>query len=360
MSESMQAFHITQYGLPNTWILGSLPKPTVTKPDQVQIRVHAASINPIDIMGAKGAMKMLRTEPFPYKIGYDVSGVITAAGDGVKNFKVGDEVITRLPQEDKGAFSEYVVTTEFYLARKPANLSHEEAACIPLVGLTSYQAFGKAPGGREGIKGKTVFVPAALGGAGSHGIQIAKILGAKEVITSVSTSKLARAQKLFEGKADKIIDYRVSAPAEVIPKGSVDFVYDTTGGTLDYIPMVKPETGTIISIATTPSGDVMKGSLPSTPFYMVWLLNFLTRKYYNAAKKADVNYEFLFLAPNGEDLSVLSKWAEEGKLVPLVGEIVDFKGEGALEKLRDAAGRQASGAGAKDGGKIVFKIVGDA
>ncbi|KAF3914129.1 Zeta-crystallin [Arthrobotrys entomopaga] len=161
--ETMRSFYLTAFGHPSTYTLGILPKPTVTAADQVLIKVHAASLNPIDLRFAEGTLKMMMDTPtWPSKLGYDTSGVIANLGADAKEkgWNVGDEVFVRLPFEDRGSLSEYAVTSVPFIARKPKNVSHVEAASLPLVATTVLQALGRMEGGTKGLEGKRVLVTA--------------------------------------------------------------------------------------------------------------------------------------------------------------------------------------------------------
>ncbi|KAF3926101.1 Zeta-crystallin [Dactylellina cionopaga] len=353
----MRSFYLpTGYGQPSTYKLGELPTPTVSKPDHVLIKVHAASLNPIDMRYAEGTMKLLLpTQEFPSKLGYDASGVIDSLGDDAKSqgWNAGDEVFVRLPHEDRGSLSEYALTTAYYIAKKPQGLSHAEAASLPLVSTTAFQAIDRIEGGREGLKDKTVLVTAGMGGAGSIGVQMVKAFGAKEVITTVSGAKLERAKGLFDGIVDRFIDYKAEDPATAIPPRSLDFVLDTAGGSVaPLFPLLK-ENHRFVSIAAMPSGTDLKDSMPATPWYVVMAMNLNARfKTSGPAKTAGVVYEYHRLSPNGRDLGLVGKMVDEGHVKPVLGDVFSFDEEGCRK-----AAELVMGNGSKAGGKVVIKIV---
>ncbi|KAF3915513.1 Zeta-crystallin [Orbilia brochopaga] len=353
----MRSFFLpTGYGRPSTYKLGEQPKPTVSNPDEVLIKVHAASLNPIDMRYAEGTMKfIIRDEVFPSKLGYDASGVIEevgadAAGEG---WAVGDEVFVRLPHENRGSLSEYAVTITYYIAKKPRNLSHAEAASLPLVSTTVFQALDQIDGGRAALKDKRVLVTGGMGGAGSVGVQLAKAYGASEVLTTVSTSKMARAKELFDGIVDTFIDYKTTDPATAIQPRSLDFILDTAGGSIaPLFPLLK-ENHRFISIAAMPSGDSMRAQAPSTAWFVVAALNLNSRfRIDGPAKKANVQYEYHRLKPNGKDLSEVAQLVEEGKVKPVLGDVFEFTEEGCRQ-----AAELVMGNGSRNGGKVVIKIV---
>ncbi|RMZ82878.1 hypothetical protein DV737_g1875, partial [Chaetothyriales sp. CBS 132003] len=226
---------------------------------QVQIRVHAASINPIDVKKASGMMKLAMYDEFPYKIGFDCAGIVSEVGNGVKKFKVGDEVYVRLPETSRGSWAEYAKCQEYYVAPKPKPLSFGDAASLPLAAMTALQAMRLYKGSLEG---KTVFVPAGLSGTGAYACQLAKnIFRAGKVITTVSTSKVPKVPELLgEGVVDQIIDYTKESATASIPRASVDFLLDTTGQSMQFLSLMVPSTSSIVSISTLPSGTQLQES----------------------------------------------------------------------------------------------------
>ncbi|KAK6535054.1 hypothetical protein TWF281_006352 [Arthrobotrys megalospora] len=356
MTTTMRSFFLpTGFGKPSTYTLGDLPKPTVSTPDNILIKVHAASLNPIDMRYAEGTMKlMFPPQEFPSKIGYDASGVIAELGDEAKGkgWKVGDEVFVRLPHENRGSLSEYALTTSFYVARKPKNISHVEAASLPLVSMTAYQALGRIEGGREGLKDKSVLITAGMGGAGSIGIQIAKAFGA-QVTTTMSASKIARAKEILPGVVDRYIDYKTEDPAKAIKPRTLDFIFDTAGGNVSSLFPLLKENHRMISIAAMPNGEGMKSHLPDTPWYVASGLDLYSWwKTSGPAGKNKVEYDYHWLKPNGEDLAAVGKLVEEGKVKPVVGEVHEFNQEGCRKAAEVVMGR-----GSSNGGKVVIKIV---
>ncbi|KAK6362352.1 hypothetical protein TWF730_006046 [Orbilia blumenaviensis] len=356
MAPTMRSFFLpTGYGRPSTYELGDLPKPTISTPDNVLIKVHAASLNPIDMRYAEGTMKlMFPSQQFPSKIGYDASGVIEEVGDEArgKGWKVGDEVFVRLPHEHRGSLSEYALTTSYYVARKPSNISHVEAASLPLVSMTAYQAFGRIEGGREGLKGKSVMVTAGMGGAGSIGIQLAKVFGA-HVTTTMSKSKMARAKEIFPGTVDRYIDYKSEDITTVIKPRSLDFIFDTAGGNVSSLFPLLKEKHKMVSIAAMPNGGGMRSQFPDTPWYISSGLDlYAWWRTSGPAGKNRVEYEYHWLKPNGEDLAAIGKLVEGGKVKPVVGEVHRFDQDGCRKAAEVVMGR-----GSSNGGKVVIKVV---
>lgn len=358
MATEMLSVITPKYSPPSGYELAKVARPVVTEPTDVLIQIHASSINPIDVKKASGALKAALKDDFPYQIGFDASGVVTQVGEQVTKFKVGDEVFARLPEENRGAWSEYAKCTEYYVAHKPKSLSHGEAASLPLIAVTALQAFAKYKGSLEG---KTVFVPAGLSGTGSCACQLAKnVFKAGKVITTVSTAKVAKVPELLgEGVVDQIIDYTKTDPNEIIPRGSVDFIFDTTGDAMHFLSLMKPSTSTIVSIATMPSGTQLqsgaltkktgKPQLPAVARIALDLADWVRRV---RAGRWGVEYEYLLLEANGKDLGAIGGYVEEKKLVPVVGTTVKLND---IEKVREACTVVYQGKGAI--GKAVIEVI---
>ncbi|KAL9593938.1 MAG: hypothetical protein Q9219_007304 [cf. Caloplaca sp. 3 TL-2023] len=348
----MQSLYITNYSKPSEYVIGSMPKPILSSPDEVLIKVHAASINPIDVKVASGMMKPMQSQVFPFKIGYDAASTIEEVGSSVIDYRPGDEVFTRLPESSRGSASECVVTMTEYIARKPGNLSYVEAASIPLVSMTAFQALDK---GKDVIKTGVVFVTGGLSGTGSIACQLAKNhFGAKKVITTVSTSKVPQVDQLLgKGVVDQIIDYKKVSPLADIPRDSIDFFFDTTGEALKFMPLLKPQSGRIISIATIPSGDTMRSTLtPAIPAYFRLPLNLAWSYGQWWAWWYGVRYEWMGLRANGKDLAVIGDLLEQKRIRPVVGQVASFNDEKAVREGCDMIYR-----GKGTVGKFVIKIV---
>ena len=175
----MRAAFIRKYGKNEVVELGELPRPPITSRD-VLIKIHAASVNPVDFKLREGGLRLLRSPPMPIILGNDLSGVVAEVGSEVTTFVPGDEVFARVDKDRIGTFCDYAAVQARHVARKPKNLSHVEAAAIPLVGLTAWQAltdFGSLGAGQK------VLIHAASGGVGTLAIQLAKHLGVTVAVT---------------------------------------------------------------------------------------------------------------------------------------------------------------------------------
>eukprot|EP01080_Neovahlkampfia_damariscottae_P001068 gene1068-10587_t len=221
--------------------------PKLKTDTDILIQIHAASLNPIDFKLREGATKALRTQEFPLLMGYDASGIVADVGEKVTKFKKGDQVFSRVVDTRIGTFAEYIVSDEFYVAKKPDNMIHIEAASIPLVGLTVLQCFKKAKTLKEKER---VLILGGAGGVGTFAIQYAKKVLNLYVITTCSEKKSELCKSLG---ADEIIDYRKDDFTKVLKDNYVDFIFDTTGEAEKSFCITKTN-GKCCSIATMPAG----------------------------------------------------------------------------------------------------------
>ncbi|KAJ5656424.1 hypothetical protein N7507_008374 [Penicillium longicatenatum] len=353
----MLSLNIPSYSKPSGYQLSELPTPKLSTDTDVLIKVHAASINPIDVKRAGGALKQAVKDSFPFKIGYDASGVVTEIGQSVTRFKVGDSVYVRLPEINRGSCSEYVTCAEDQIGLKPPSLSFEEAASIPLAAMTALQALRK----HDDLAGKTVFVPAGLSGTGLFACQLAKhVFHAGKVICSVSTAKIPKVKELLgEGTVDDIIDYTKTDPRDAIEKGSVDFLFDTVGLAMEYLCLMKPKVSRIVSVSTTPSATVLQNSSlmrmahnPTIPSYVRPMLNSMDSIRKFRAGRYGVEYEYMILESTGKDLDELRGYIEDGKLRTVVGTMVELRDIQAVQKACQVVYDGKGGLG-----KLVIRVV---
>ncbi|RJE20379.1 alcohol dehydrogenase [Aspergillus sclerotialis] len=373
----MLSLNTTKYSPPSPYQLSELPKPTLGDSNDVIIKVHAASINPIDVKKASGVLKMALKDEFPYKIGYDCAGTVTEIGSNVSNLNVGDQVYTRLPETSRGSCSEFVSCPAKYVALKPPSLSFTDAASIPLAAMTALQALRRYNGD---LAGKTVLIPAGLGGTGLFACQLAKhAFKAGKVITTVSTSKIPMVNELLgDGTVDEsmpahlppssyqnnqltdpVIDYTKDDPQNAIEPGTVDFLFDTVGSSMPYLSLMRPDTGCIISVSTLPSGDQLQASSvmqlphrPVLPMHVRVALNLMDSVRRLRAWRYGVNYSYMFLESSGEDLDYLRELVESEKLRTVVGSTANLRD---VEAVKDLCQVVYSGKGGL--GKAVIKVV---
>ncbi|MFD4668671.1 zinc-binding dehydrogenase [Lentzea sp. NPDC058450] len=269
-----------------------LPQP-VPGPGEVLVRVMATSVNPLDLQTRRGDYR--DQVVLPAVIGSDVSGVVVATGPGADDFQPGDEVWYLAPTfTGRGTYAEFHVVDQALVARKPARLSHVEAAGLALVGVTVWEALVERAGVRPGER---VLVHGGAGGVGSVAVQIAKSLGA-EVITTARD----RDHEFVTGLgADTAIDFSAGDYApQVRAMGGVDVVLDTVGGdTLSRSPEILADRGRVVSIV-----DIAEPQ------------NLL------AAWGVNATYHFVFVSPGRAKLEALGRLVDQGELRPVIGAVL--------------------------------------
>lgn len=245
----MKAVRIHDYGNADVLTYEDAPLPSIA-PNDVMVRVVAASVNSVDWKIREGYLKEMIAYPLPLTLGWDVSGVIEAVGTRVSRFKVGDAVFSRPDIKRNGTYAEYVSIRENEVAKKPKTVSHVEAASLPLAGITAWEALFTA--GQLTSK-KRVLIHAGSGGVGSLAVQLAKSRGAF-VIATTSGSNRDFVKSLG---ADEVIDYRTQLFEEIVK--DVDVVFDTIGGKVQDSSwgVLKPG-GILVSIISPPSAERAK------------------------------------------------------------------------------------------------------
>jgi alcohol dehydrogenase len=326
----MKAALIHRYGGNDEVRLEEVPRPVPGSGDLL-VQVRAASVNPVDVKIRDGKLKVLTPYRFPLILGSDLSGTVLEVGPGVTRYKPGDEVFARLDKERIGAFAELALVRETAAALKPSRLTHVEAASIPLVGLTAWQAMVEI--GKVG-RGSRVLIHAGSGGVGTFAIQLAKHLGAW-VATTAGARNLELVRKLG---ADEALDYRAVQFDEAL--SDLDFVLDTQGGEtlLRSFSTVK-RGGTVVSV----------GALPDAKFARAWgvnpllvlALSFMTRKETRLAREHGVRYEFLFMRASGDQLARIAELLDGGIVKPVIDRT--FPLDGIQEALRYSESGRATG-----------------
>ncbi|QWH61902.1 NADP-dependent oxidoreductase [Bacillus mycoides] len=331
----MRAMVIDKYGkVPMR--MTEMPTPEINQ-YEVLAEIHAASINPIDFKIRDGKVKLLLKYKMPLILGNDFSGVIVKVGTKVTQFKVGDEIYAR-PRKDKiGTFAEYIAIHEDDIALKPKNLTFEEAASIPLVGLTSYQALHDI---MQLQKRQKILIHAGSGGVGTFAIQLAKIMGA-----TVATTASEAGENLVKSLgADEIINYKNEKFEDILK--NYDAVFDTLGGTTleKSFDIIKSE-GNIVSISGMPNARF--GKEFGSGFFKTLLFSLASKKLTALEKKHNAQYSFLFMKPSGDQLRIIAKYIESGQIKPIIDRIFPF------EDTQKAMEYSESG---RAKGKIIVKI----
>ncbi|AQT61709.1 NADP-dependent oxidoreductase [Cellvibrio sp. PSBB023] len=309
----MKALILKRYGKSDQLAFADIAQPSI-KPNEVLVRVHAVGLNPIDNMIPKGMFKPILQFQLPAVMGSDVAGVVVEVGSQVTRFKVGDAIFASTFDSGNGTLAEYAVVAEHAAALKPTNLDFAEAASIPMVGLTAWQALKE----RGQIKpGQKVFIPAGSGGIGTFAIQLAKYLGAT-VGTTTSTTNIDLVKRLG---ADEIIDYKKQAFEKVLQ--SYDLVLGTLRGDeiKKSLQIVKPGSN-VISLVGPP--DIAFAHARGMNFLMKFVFGLLSSKIIRQAKQRAAEYSFLFVHPDGRQLAELGKLIEAMQILPVIDKVFTF------------------------------------
>ncbi|MFS1511072.1 NADP-dependent oxidoreductase [Chengkuizengella sp. SCS-71B] len=310
----MKAVVINQYGGRDQLQEMAVPVPKLNDKD-VLIEVHASAVNPVDIFTREGYLQENVPHQFPVILGLDVAGIVKEVGASVTKFKVGDEVFSRPDIARNGTYAEYVAVDEDYIAKKPSNLTFEEAASIPLVGITTYQSLVDTAGLKQRDK---VLIHAGAGGVGTFAIQFAKSKGAY-VATTTSEKNVQLVKQLG---ADEVINYETTDFSEVL--SDYDIVLDTLGGDIQEKSLkVLKDGGTLVALNQPPAE--------------------------NFGKEKNIKASFIFMQPNGEQLKEIGELIEANKIKPIIAEQFSLSEQGIRNAHELSESKRAKG-------KIVIKI----
>ena len=304
----------------------------------VLVRIHAASVNPVDLKIRDGDLKAVLPLRAPFVLGNDLAGTVVAVGARVTRFAAGDEVYAHPDKDRMGAFAEFIAIHQDDVARKPATLTMAEAASIPLVGLTAWQALVERADLQPGQK---VLIHAGAGGVGTIAIQLAKNLGAS-VATTASASKADVVKSLG---ADMVIDYRKQAFETILH--DYDVVLDTIGReTLDRSLQVLKPGGTVISV-TGPPDPAFAKEIGANPVIRLAIaaLSFRIRR---RARQRHVTYSYLFMKASGDQLREIAALIDAGIIRPVVDRVFDF------DQTREALAHLEQGR--TKAGKVVIRM----
>lgn len=332
----MKALTFQRYGKSPGIGFAEVPRPTL-KPDELLVEVHAAGVNPIDNMIPTGLFKAVVKFQLPATLGSDLAGVVTEVGSRVTRFKPGDAVFASIFDTGTGAIAEFAVVPESVAALKPDNLDFVQAAAIPMVGLTSWQALKERLNLRAGQK---VFIPAGSGGIGTFAIQLAKQMGAK-VGTTTSTGNVDLVRSLG---ADEVVDYRKQEFENVLR--GYDAVLGTVRGEAleKAVGILKPG-GTMVSLVGPL--DAAFARARRLNFVLTFVFGMMSRKITRLAKKQDVTYSFLFAHPDGGQLAQIGELLKAERIQPVIDKVFPF------EQAKEALAYLAQG---RAKGKVVVKL----
>jgi NADPH:quinone reductase-like Zn-dependent oxidoreductase len=309
----MKAFILDRYGSKVALRPGEMADPEVREED-VLVQVHAAGVNLLDSKIRSGEFKLILPYRVPFVLGHDVAGVVVRVGSRVKHFKPGDEVYARPADHRIGTFAELIAVQEKDVALKPKKLTMEEAASIPLVGLTAWQALVE----RGQLKqGQEVFIQAGSGGVGTFAIQLAKHLGAT-VATTTSTSNIDLVRSLG---ADVIVDYK-NDDFETKLSGYDLVLHSQDGKALDKSLRVLRTGGRLISISGPPDPDFAKEI--GAPWFVKLFTRLLSVGARRKAKRLNTTFSFLFMKANGDQLRHIAALIDAGHVRPVVDKVFPF------------------------------------
>ncbi|ESX84693.1 NADP-dependent oxidoreductase [Mesorhizobium sp. LSHC412B00] len=332
----MKAFVVDKYNKKGILRLAEMPEPELLDND-VLVEVHAAGVNLLDSKIRTGEFKLILPYRRPFILGHDVAGRVVRVGSKVRKFKPGDAVYARPRDGRIGTFAEFIAIDEADVALKPANLNMEEAASIPLVGLTAWQALIE----RAGLKtGQKIFIQAGSGGVGTFAIQLAKHLGAIVATTAGAASN----DLVRDLGADVVVDYRKDDFEKIL--SGYDVVLNSQDAkTLEKSLTVLKPGGKLISISGPPDPEFARKQ--GLNVLLRLLLRLLSRGIRTKAKRRGAGFSFLFMSAQGEQLSKITSLIEDGAIRPVVDRVFPF--EATNEALAYVETGRAKG-------KVVVKV----
>jgi len=326
----MKAFILERYGSADRVRVGEMPDPELRE-DDVLVQVHAAGVNVLDSKIRNGEFKLILPYRPPLILGHDVAGVVVRVGARARRFKPGDEVYARPADGRIGAFAEFIAIKEDDVAIKPKALTMEEAASIPLVGLTAWQALIESARLRQGQR---VLIHAGSGGVGTFAIQLARRIGAT-VATTTSTANVDLVRSLG---ADIVIDYKKEDFADVLRDHDV-VLHSLDKVTLEESLRVLKPGGQLISISGPPDAAFARSIGASWALRMI--MGALSYGIRARAKRRQAHYSFLFMRANGRQLTEITSLIDEGIIRPVVDRVFPFAS--AKEAMAYVEGGRARG-----------------
>lgn len=333
----MKAFVVKKYGKKETLNLTDWAEPIINEND-VLVEVHSAGVNLLDSLIRNGEFKLFLPYKPPFINGHDVAGVVTKIGSKVSKFKVGDEVYSRPSDYRIGTFAEFISIDEKDVALKPKNLSMDEAASIPLVGLTSWQALVEIGNVKKGQK---VFIQAGSGGVGTFAIQLAKHLGAF-VATTTSSKNIDLVKSLG---ADLIIDYKIEDFETKLEDYDLVLHSNRDAKILEKSLRILKPGGQLISLVGPPTPEFANAI--GLPWYLKFVINLLSLSARKKAKKLNMSFKFLFMRAEGKQLGEITKLIEAGIMKPVIDKVFTF------EQTNEALSYIETG---RSRGKVVIKV----
>jgi len=321
----MKAMTIHGYGGADVFREEDVPKP-VPRSRDVLVRVCAAAVNPVDWKIRSGGQRNIIRLSFPWILGLDVSGVVEAVGPGVTRFRVGDEVWSSPRHTRPGSYAEYMCIDESEVAKKPAKLTHDEAASLPLVALTAYQCVIEK-GQLEA--GQTLLVHAGSGGVGAVAIQLGKHVGAR-VLTTCSARNTELVKELG---ADEVIDYTKERFEDVVK--DVDLVLDSLGeDAFEGNLKVTKRGGRISNITVDVTSHVEKHGAFLSLFTLAWAM---IRLHLVPYLRKRIVFRHVIKRCDGEQLTEIARLVDAGAIVPTIDRVFPLSEVGAAHTLSESS-----------------------
>ena len=309
----MKAFVVDKYKKNYPLRLADMPDPEIGAND-VLVRVEATAINLLDSKVRDGEFKLFLPYRPPFILGHDLAGTVLRVGGNVRQFKVGDEVYGRPRDHRAGTFAEMIAVDAEDLALKPKSLSMVQAASIPLVGLTAWQALVEVGKVKPGQK---VFIQAGSGGVGTFAIQLAKHLGA----TVATTTSAANVELVKSLGADVVIDYKRQDFERVLSGYDLVLNSQDARALAKSVNVLRPG-GKLISISGPPDVPFAKSLRLNLILRLV--MRMLSRGILKKAKSRAVDYSFLFMRAEGQQLQEIAKLIDAGAIRPVVDKVFPF------------------------------------
>lgn len=316
----MKAAQLDHYGKNFTFVVRDVEKPQATD-NQVLIKVKEAAVNPLDSLVGTGFVRLMQNYRLPQTMGNELSGVVVAVGKNVTDFHVNDQVFTRLPMTEIGAFAEYVAVDADAIGPLPQSLDFASAAAAPLTGLTAYQGLREI---LHAHAGQTLFIPGGSGSFGQMAIPIAKDMG----LTVIVSGGAAARERTMAAGADQYLDYKTDNYWELLT--DIDLVIDTQGKTeLEHEFSILKKGGQLLSLIAGPNGEFAKSL--HMPLWKSLLFKMNGLQFDRMAKQHGAAYHFIFVRSDGAQVRELSQLIDRNAIMPAV----DSK-QFSLEQVNEA------------------------
>jgi len=307
MKDTMKAAQITKYSKKIKVQVNDIAIPDIAD-HEVLVQVKAAAVNPLELLILAGSVKLIQDYSFPLTIGNELAGTLEKVGKKVKGFYKGDDIYTRLPVSQIGAFTEYVAVDAAAIARMPAHLTHAEASAVALTGLTAYQGLHEE---LQVQAGKTVFIAGGSGNFGQIAVPIAKSMGLHVIVSGNTRTR----KPILNRGADQYIDYSKENYVDVL--SDIDYVIDTLGAKEfdNELRIMKPG-GRLLSLRTGPNKRFAEER--QLPWWKQQLFAIVGASFDRKAKKKDIEYRFIFVRSEGKQLQEITQIMEKNRILPLL------------------------------------------